>query len=243
MLHIQPQSQPKPDRKNQQAKPFHKQPKFYKGRVGAYPNRLNSRHQRLIAENQSLIEGKRILDIASHDGRWSWAALEAGASEVFGIEARSNLVKRSCRLVPGAKFVCGDALEQLKNIPPRRYDTVFCFGCLYHFHYHFEFLQAVARLEPSDMIIDTDVTLSKSKLAYIKFKEEQAATGREGNAYVAGRKTGIVGVPTKAAIELFLSYLGFSWRYIDWSKQRDWGYLQKYKTGERVSLVCHNQSL
>lgn len=32
-----------------------------------------------------------LLDIASHDGRWSFAAYKAGAEYVAGIEARSQL--------------------------------------------------------------------------------------------------------------------------------------------------------
>jgi len=194
----------------------------------------------LIANNRSLVERKRILDITSHDGRWSWAALETGASEVCGIEARPILVKKSRQLVPEAKFICGDALEEVKKIPPRRYDTVFCFGCLYHF----EFLQAISCLEPSDVIIDTEIALLSGDYdsAHVMFYEEDAMRTR-GETYVEGRKTGIVGVPTKAAIELFLSYLGFSWRYVDWSDQYDWEYLKKYQSGDRVSLVCHNESL
>ena len=71
-------------------------PAFYQSsRTGSHPNRLNARYQALIESNRDIIEGGRILDIASHDGRWSFAALHAGAEHVVGIEARSGLVERA----------------------------------------------------------------------------------------------------------------------------------------------------
>ena len=42
--------------------------------------RLNLRHTAIIESNLDAIRGRRILDIASHDGRWSFAALRAGAT-------------------------------------------------------------------------------------------------------------------------------------------------------------------
>lgn len=56
--------------------------------TSASPSRLNARHAAIIQGNLELFRGKRVLDIASHDGRWSFAALHAGAKHVTGIEIR-----------------------------------------------------------------------------------------------------------------------------------------------------------
>jgi hypothetical protein len=68
--------------------------RFYSTSVtGGSPNRLNQRYLACIKWNKAAIQGKRILDLASHDGRWSFAAIKAGATNVVGIEARDHLVQ------------------------------------------------------------------------------------------------------------------------------------------------------
>ncbi len=60
--------------------------------TAATANRLNERHRAMIESNRDIISGCRVLDLASHDGRWSFAAAQSGASYVLGIEARPHLV-------------------------------------------------------------------------------------------------------------------------------------------------------
>ena len=64
-------------------------------RTGLVPARLNKRYTLLIDNNRDLLTGKRILDLASHDGRWSLAALDVGAAHVTGIESRAHLVEHA----------------------------------------------------------------------------------------------------------------------------------------------------
>src|SRR5262249_52560988 len=64
-------------------------------KTGLVPERLNKRYRVLIDNNRDLIVGKRILDLASHDGRWSLAALDLQAAHVTGIEARAHLVENA----------------------------------------------------------------------------------------------------------------------------------------------------
>ncbi|NWN51205.1 hypothetical protein HT121_28335 [Pseudomonas sp. MAFF 301514] len=71
-------------------------PRFYKtSHTSPFPDRLNSRHSAIMERNREFIKGKRILDIASHDGRWSFAALQAGAAHVTGIEPRQELINNA----------------------------------------------------------------------------------------------------------------------------------------------------
>src|SRR5215217_6564807 len=73
---------------------FEDYPRFYStGDAGIQSKpRLNVRYEAIFGENKDLFQGARVLDIASHDGRWSMAALACGAKSVVGIEARTDLV-------------------------------------------------------------------------------------------------------------------------------------------------------
>ena len=42
-------------------------------------NRMNERYEALFASNRDIFDGARVLDLASHDGRYSFAALKTGA--------------------------------------------------------------------------------------------------------------------------------------------------------------------
>lgn len=56
--------------------------------------RMKLRHSYLVEPFEKDIQGARVLDIAAHDGRWSYALAAAGAAEVYGIEARSELIEK-----------------------------------------------------------------------------------------------------------------------------------------------------
>jgi hypothetical protein len=52
------------------------------------PERMNERYEALFESNRDIFDGARVLDLASHDGRYSFAALKAGAVHVTGVEVR-----------------------------------------------------------------------------------------------------------------------------------------------------------
>ena len=122
--------------------------------TGANLYRLNERHKALIQSNAESIRGKRILDIASHDGRWSFAAHKAGAEYVRGIEARSHLTNLAYENIQHygvprtqVEFAQGDALKKLDGLDSRSFDVVFCFGFLYHTADQMLLLRKIARLQ------------------------------------------------------------------------------------------------
>src|SRR6185503_6860927 len=45
--------------------------------TGGGIDRLNLRHEAMIADNVDVLRGARVLDLASHDGRWAVTAVEA----------------------------------------------------------------------------------------------------------------------------------------------------------------------
>jgi hypothetical protein len=137
--------------------------KFYTtSQTSPFPDRLNSRHRAIMDRNAERLKGKRVLDIASHDGRWSFAALHAGAAHVTGIEPRQELIDNASEtfleygIDPSRfEFVRGDVFDQIKD---RKFDVVLCLGFYYHTIRHAELLDLIERTSAEFIVIDTEVT-------------------------------------------------------------------------------------
>jgi|SRR5882724_723539 2-polyprenyl-3-methyl-5-hydroxy-6-metoxy-1,4-benzoquinol methylase len=218
---------------------------FTTSNTRAEADRLNQRHRALIESNVEVIRGRRVLDIASHDGRWSLSAKQAGAEYVLGIEARERLVEEARRNmqeygVPGVEFIQGDVMPELDRLEPGQFDTVFCFGFLYHTSEHMALFRKIARLKPSSIAIDTAICTHNGNLIEVR----NEATIREGRAAIAelGSNCAVVGKPTKAALELMLRAVDFpSIRYYDWRKAgiQRWDDLKDYYLGARISATAN----
>lgn len=226
---------------------FDSYPRFFTTSLtAAKPDRLNQRHRALIQSNSQIIAGRRILDLASHDGRWSLAAVKAGAAHVLGIEARNRLVEAAHSNmreyeVPETQvqFVRGDVLVELDRLEPGNVDTVFCFGFLYHIIDHMLLLRKIARLKPKNLIIDTVVSVRPSNI--IEIRSEEISNESNGAVAEPGLPTQTVsGRPTKSALELMLHASGFQPpRYYDWLNAgiQRWDDVADYYLGKRVSLT------
>ena len=212
------------------------------------PNRLNNRYRALIASNSSIIGGARILDVASHDGRWSFAALKTGATHVLGIEAREYLVDHSVNnmqqygIAPDRfSFVIGDIHDEITRIPPGSIDVVFLFGFFYHTIRHTELLMQIRRLDARHLIIDTAVAVTDDPIILLEFNDphkEAAAVRTHG-----GSDDVLVGRPSKSALEYFLSSAGFDCHYFDWHGMApaSWDHIDDYRLHRRVTAVATRQ--
>jgi len=226
---------------------FDRYPQFFATSLtAAKPDRLNQRYRALIESNSEIIAGRRVLDLASHDGRWSLAAYKAGADFVLGIEARTRLIEvaRSNMReygVPEHKvgFVQGDVLAELDRLESGCVDTVFCFGFLYHTIDHMPLLRKIARLKPRNLIIDTAVSVRPTNI--IEIRDEETENESNGAFGEPGRPARTVtGRPTKSALELMLRAAGFRpQRYYDWLHAgiKRWDDVADYYIGTRVSLT------
>ncbi len=213
--------------------------------TAATANRLNERHRAMIESNLDIISGCRVLDLASHDGRWSFAAAQSGASYVLGIEARPHLVAAarehlSHRPVSNRiEFRIGDVMSELPQLS-EAFDTVFCFGFLYHMIDHMALFRAIRRLNPKHLVIDT--AISSQPGAIIEVWEE--AIDVESAAAVAefgSPSRALKGYPTKSALEMMLKAAGFGEiRYWNWERAgiKCWADLKDYYLGERVTIRC-----
>jgi len=125
------------------------------------PNRLNNRYKALIERHSDVLEGASVLDLASHDGRWSFAAAKSGAARVVGLEGQQVLVddaEKSFDFYGIAqsryRFVCGDLFQTIKDLQPGSFDVVMCFGFFHMHNRHHEMLREVQRLSPKYLIMD-----------------------------------------------------------------------------------------
>jgi Methyltransferase domain len=141
---------------------FEQFPRFYvTSSTAPTTARLNLRYEAIFGENRDIFEGASILDLASHDGRWSLAALATGARSVTGIEARPELVKAATENLGeygyGAdrvRFVTGD-LHEVLSTQDFEADVVLCLGFLYHTLRYNELLDGIRRTNARYLIIDT----------------------------------------------------------------------------------------
>jgi hypothetical protein len=219
---------------------FDSYPAFYRTGYSTPPNRLAARHRALIEENRALIAGSSVLDIASHDGRWSFAALHAGAREVVGIEARPELVAAAeenfrAHGAGSYRFLTGDVHERIAEVASA--DVVFLFGFFYHTIHHALLLAQIRRLAPRALLIDSEVDPGV-EAPTIRLREDDARNPL--SAVSSDGERALVGLPSRSALDWLLKSAHFSPRYYDWQKAgiTDWDAIEDYRDGKRVSLVA-----
>ena len=245
--------------------PYHR---FYgTSQTGATPGRLNARYEAIVAAPKLELAGRRVLDLASHDGRWAFAALKSGAAHVLGIEARQDLVDHAranfehYRVDSSSyRFLCADAFEGLRSAGP--FDVVICAGFYYHTARHVELFDLMERTRARLIVIDTAVAAS------IPVEEAQLPKTRapftpplnrpyfvqlsidrvelESDAFVdsiARNGATIVGRPSAEALTFVADHFGFSTRRFDWhallaAQPEAAGDLIDYARGWRQTFYC-----
>ncbi len=206
--------------------------------------RLEYRHRLLIEHNRAVLAGKRVLDLASHDGRWSLAALEQGASHVTGVEGRAYLVEHANATMAMAgiaparhRFVVGDCIGTLAELPRGAFDTVLCFGFLYHTLHHYALLQAITALEPSTLLIDSTFVLDPLAAMVLAWDDPSY----EGAALPEGDSPRtLVAVPTPRGLKIMLEQLGWQCRFVSnlAPTSDSWAGVEDYRAGRRHLVLA-----
>jgi len=232
---------------------FEQFPRFYRtSSTAATTARLNLRYEAIVGENRDVVAGASVLDLASHDGRWSLAALAGGARSVTGIEARPELVKAATENLGeygyGAervRFVTGDVHEVLST-QDFDADVVLCLGFLYHTLRYNELLAGICRTGARYLIIDTFSPFMMGPVPNVNVVTEDA--DEEGKAaadvYTHGASV-LVGRPNLAAIRIMLGAYGYRVeRLSDWAGLlRDNPGIDNcgdYANGRRITVRCVN---
>ena len=229
---------------------FDAYPRFYDtAKAGWGRGRLNLRYEAIIGENRDIFPGSSVLDIGCHDGRWSLAALMAGATEVVGIEAREEIAagaRENLRHYLGEesayRFVAGDVFDVLAR---ERFhtDVVLCLGFLYHTLRYNELMRRIRDISPRYLIIDTAVIRrERRRHVHLRFDLADDPRGAVEDAYSYDGKT-IVGRPSLNALMFLLDTYGFAVeRLSDWASiirdNRDVARVAQYARGERVTVRC-----
>lgn len=223
-------------------------PAFYAtSSIGSHPNRLHERYRAIIDANAGAIQGCSVLDLASHDGRWSFAAHCAGARRVHGIEARPHLIERARATLAGhgvtpgqVTFTCGDAIQELSLLPAGQFDTALCLGFFYHTLHQAWLLLHLHRLGVERLILDT--AISTLDFPGLEFRIDAVNDDAASISNVPqGKETALVGYPSRAGVEQLLSYHGFATTSsYDWRSAgiTDWTAIEDYRDGSRITLTA-----
>jgi SAM-dependent methyltransferase len=221
-------------------------------------NRLNWRCEMLLTRNQHLIKDKVVLDLACHNGRMSYPCLALGAKKVIGVEYRQSSIEEGIKYLEATEFkdkmefVQADLLEYLTSARPGSFDTILCFGFLYHTVRQVDFFRQIARLAPEYVIIDTVVV--KNYLWY-GLKSLRNYRGRVPCLRVAfgdhpenwtdsTDADGITLWPTQSFLEIMFKTINYDYYQINYRRNgvKSWLGMEDYKKNTRVSLVAHRTS-
>jgi len=208
--------------------------------------RLDQRHKLIIDPFQPQIEGARVLDIAAHDGRWSYALAHAGAAEVVGVEARPELVARFAAF-PEAGFKsrvslhCNDLFAEIEARAEagERFDVVAVYGIFYHIMDHFRLLSLIRRLGPDLIIIDSEFIQADN--AMVQVLKEEVSNPLNAVTDVAGITHTVVGVPSQRATEFMAQALEYDLSWVDHAMilGRDRAGMKDYfRDGRKVRFTC-----
>ena len=216
------------------------------------PERMNERYKALFAGNQDIFDGARVLDLASHDGRYSFAALKTGAAHVTGVEVRQSLIDKAeetfsfyGQYPETYRFVRGDVFEVLAR-ETFDVDVVLCLGYLYHTYRHTELMYRLHNLDPRHLILDTMVTpgtLPTLRLFRERSPKDIRSAARD--PYSVGRV--VVARPSVPALQLLLTAYGFEIESMyDWQSRLAGRPpapgLNGYAKGKRVTLRCRSRA-
>jgi hypothetical protein len=205
---------------------FDQFPRFYRTSSTAPETaRLNLRYEAIAGENRDIFAGASVLDLASHDGRWSLAALATGARSVTGIEARPELANGAAKNLSkygyGAdrvRFITGD-VHQVLGTQDFEADVVLCLGFLYHTLRYNELLNGIRRTNARYLIIDTFSPHMMGPVPNVnvitEYGDQEGAAAAD--AYTHGPSV-LVGRPNLAAIRTMLGAYGYRVeRLSDWA--------------------------
>jgi hypothetical protein len=189
-------------------------------------NRMNARFQVFLEPYREALSGSSVLDLASHDGRWSWAALQLGARCVTGVEARADLIAKGIHLFDNSalksrsEFIEGDIFEVLPDLKKqgRSFGVILCLGIFYHVMDHYRLLRLIRSFEPHLVILDTG--LINDDKSYINLNWENTGHFLNTIGSMENQDKDVVGVVSKGGLRMMCQALGFSCQFLEWDASR-----------------------
>ncbi|MGV6838643.1 MAG: class I SAM-dependent methyltransferase [Planktomarina sp.] len=184
-------------------------------------SRLNTRHRFIVAPFADDLNGARVLDLAAHDGRWSYALAGAGAASVEAVEGRADLVDEFAHY-PHTDFKLrvdikqGEVFAFLEGKVKEgaTYDVIACYGFFYHITDHYRLLVLMRQLQPKLIIIDSEFMMSR--VPNVVFGREKPDKALNSLAQVLGQELVMVGTPSRVWVNKAAQTLNYTTQWIDW---------------------------
>lgn len=244
-------------------------PRFFKtSRTYPHPNRLGARFDLIFEQSGVDFSGARVLDIASHDGRWAFAAVKRGALRVTGVEPRGHLVRNSESTfahygvsADAYGFVQADIFEFFDRCPDA-FDIVLLLGFFYHTARHLELVARIAASGAHTVIVDTEIVRGSGPLAaapatqltdrglgdnpvFIQcFSEPADDEMMAAPDPLTRRGRAVVGRPTATAVRFLFDHFDYDVRQLDWAARcaRNGEALDDYRDGWRGTFVATHRT-
>lgn len=225
---------------------FDEYPRFYKTSLTGSDAEWNNRRYKILIDGcRDEIAGKRVLDFGSHDGRWSFAALKAGATHVTCIEPGEVLVASTRENfdaygVDSSQYsIAQTGAVEFVERSDESADTAFLFGMLTLVSEQPAFFAGLRRMVRT-LIIDTHIIPNEERPIFELFR----AAVQDGNAIIPD-KTHHDGwmmgtTPSLPALRTMLEHFGWAVTLLDWSKLQTHPDMNDYSIGRRVSLVARS---
>lgn len=184
--------------------------------------RLNLRFKHIVEPFQADLQDARVLDIAAHDGRWSYALASVGAASVLGIEGRPKLIEKF-QSFPETTFKskvslkANDLFEEVRQLSEakRFFDVVALFGIFYHIMDHLSLLKLISELKPKLIIVDGEFMITAEE--HIQLVKERTDNVLNAISAFDGQEFAVVGIPSVGAMEQMADAVGYNCSWTDWS--------------------------
>ena len=185
------------------------------------------------------LRGKRVLDLGCNAGYWSYAAIEAGADFVLGVDGRQMHVEQS-RLVFEAKGVDPSRYEfrraNVFDMDPSGdapFDVVLCFGLLYHVSRPVELFEMMSAVNTDLLAVDTEVTPVPGSWMRVRLEgldEPRNAVDHE-----------MIFCPTRRVVLQLARTSGYD-AIVLTPAIADYTNMEDYRIGRRRAFVCSKQT-
>jgi predicted nicotinamide N-methyase len=206
---------------------------------------LNARVENILAKNRDTLHGQRVLDLASHIGTFSYAALNMGADFVHGVDTEGRTVEKCRELFQEQgvdpsryQFEIRDVFDLLEDSPPNCYDTILCCGLLYYTTEPLRLLQLMSRAARKFILLDTftagyaaiqgkdafdiypriqDETLELPMMLTSRTQSGKKDYRLPQSFDLNGKDLSLTTFPTRALLEIWFQSLGMKYQCLDWS--------------------------
>ena len=174
------------------------------------------RYDKIIGQNGALLQNVGVLDLMSGGGLCAFAALDAGAEFVVGVDPRADRVAAARQALAdhglpenSFRFVNMEIMPALYDTNPKTFEVIIARGVLESLDVR-EFFAQLSYLKPRHVILDTAIAAGIGPLIrYGQHAVESRVTREPTDQY------DIVAMPSHELIVLLCDCFGFECRFDD----------------------------